>query len=214
LAIAHWVEAVNAKFDLATAAAHLVAGGVVAAPTETFYGLLADATNPRAVDTVLSLKPRDAGKGIGLLLPNRDSWSSVVAHIPPLAARLADEFWPGPLTIVLPAAANLDSRLTLGGAIGVRWGSASLATELAAAFSRPLTATSANPPGEPPAGLASDVEAAFGPQIAQGLLRVIPGTSPGGLASTVATVSDAGVKIVRAGAVSAEALARVVGTLI
>jgi L-threonylcarbamoyladenylate synthase len=205
---------VNVDFDLGVALAHLAAGGVVAAPTETFYGLLADATNPRAVDALLALKPRDAGKGIGLLLPNRESWISVVAHVPPLAARLADEFWPGPLTIALPAAANLDSRLTLAGSIGVRHGSSSLACALASAFGRPLTATSANPPGEPPAGLASDVEAAFPREIAQGALVVVPGSSPGGLASTVVTVSGTGAKIVRPGAVPAEALARAVGQLI
>lgn len=201
-------------FDLQAALSHLAAGGVIAAPTETFYGLLADATNPKAVDAVLELKPRDAGKGIGLLLPNRESWSSVVAHVPPLAAQLADAFWPGPLTLALPAAANLDTRLTLAGSIGVRLGSSSLACALASAFGRPLTATSANPPGEPPASLASDVEAAFAREIAQRALLVLPGTSPGGLASTVVTVSDAGAKIVRPGAVPAEALARVVGHLI
>jgi L-threonylcarbamoyladenylate synthase len=202
------------EFDLHAAVKHLAAGGVIAAPTETFYGLLADATNPHAIDALLELKPRDAGKGIGLLLPNRESWSTVVADIPELAATLADAFWPGPLTLALPAAANLDTRLTLAGSIGVRLGSASPASVLCTAFGRPLTATSANPPGEPPAGLASDVEAAFAREISQGLLRVLPGSSPGGLASTVVTVSDAGAKIVRPGPVSAEALGAVAGRLI
>jgi L-threonylcarbamoyladenylate synthase len=205
---------VTVDIGLQVALDHLAAGGVIAAPTETSYGLLADATNPRAVDAVLALKPRDAGKGIGLLLPNRERWQAVVAHIPRQAAVLADAFWPGPLTIVLPAAANLDTRLTLAGSIGVRLGSASPASALASAFGRPLTATSANPPGEAPAGLASDVEAAFAREIAAQALLVMPGTSPGGLASTVVTVSDAGAKIVRPGAVSAEALTRVVGALI
>jgi L-threonylcarbamoyladenylate synthase len=208
------LTAVASDFDLRAALDHLAAGGVIAAPTETFYGLLADATNPKAIDAVLALKPRDAGKGIGLLLPNRESWSSIVSDIPPLAATLADRFWPGPLTVVLPAAAHTDTRLTLGGAIGVRLAPASPAATLAAAFGRPLTATSANPPGEPPAGQASDVEAAFAAQIAQGSLLVVPGRSPGGLASTVVTVTGSTAKIARPGAVSADALAAVVGSLI
>jgi L-threonylcarbamoyladenylate synthase len=201
-------------FDLRAALDHLVAGGVIAAPTETFYGLLADATNPRAVDAVLALKPRDAGKGIGLLLPSRESWQSVVEEVPPLAARLADAFWPGPLTIALRSAANTDTRLTLAGSIGVRLAPSSPAATIAAAFGRPLTATSANPPGEPPAGLPSDVESAFAAPVEQGSLLVIPGRSPGGLASTVVTVSGNSAKIVRPGAVSADALAAVVGPLI
>lgn len=205
---------VDLDFDLQAAMAHLAKGGVIAAPTETFYGLLADATNPRAVDAVLALKPRDAGKGIGLILPNRDSWHTIVEEVPPLAAKLADAFWPGPLTIALRGSANTDTRLTLGGSIGVRLAPPSPAATLAAAFGFPLTATSANPPGEPPAALASDVEGAFAAQIAQGSLLVLPGRSPGGLASTVVTVSAAGAKIARPGAVPAEALAAVAGHLI
>jgi len=185
---------------------HLAAGKVVAAPTETFYGLLADASNSKAVDALLALKPRDAGKGIGLLLSDRASWHDVVLSVPPLANALADAFWPGPLTIVLAAAANTDSRLTLAGAIGVRLGASSVAAKLAQAFGRPLTATSANPPGEPPAGLASMVQAAFAEQIEGGLLLVIPGSSPGGLASTVVTVSDEAASVVRSGAVPTDAI--------
>jgi L-threonylcarbamoyladenylate synthase len=202
-------ERVDFERHCAVALAHLQRGGVVAAATETFFGLLADATSKSALDALFALKPREAGKAIGLLLPDRDGWLQVVQGVSPLAQALADEFWPGPLTLVLPAAANLDSRLVSEAGIGVRLAGGSDAALLAQRFGRPLTATSANPPGQPPAGLASEVEQAFSAQIAGGQLLVLPGRSPGGAASTVVTVRDGGVQIVRAGAIAARDIDRV-----
>ena len=69
----------------------------------------------------LSLKGRDASKGISLLLPSRDAWGSLVAEIPALANLLANRFWPGPLTMALTAREDLDPRLTVDGRVAVRW---------------------------------------------------------------------------------------------
>src|SRR5688572_24525841 len=100
----------------------LTAGGVVAAATETFFGLLADTRRPSAIDIVFALKGREASKGVALLLPNREAWSTLVTAFPPLALRLANHFWPGPLTLALPARPGIDPRLTEEGTVAARWG--------------------------------------------------------------------------------------------
>lgn len=187
------------------ALAWLARGGVVAAPTETFFGLIADATRAEAVTSVCALKPRPA-KGIPLILPSRDAWRSLVVEVPPLANRLADAFWPGALTIVLPARGSVDARLTLDGCIAARWPGASLAGDLARALDRPLTATSANAPGSPPAVEARAVRDQFADAIEIGELLVVDGRCPGGLPSTVVLVTGESFSVVRAGRITERAL--------
>jgi len=184
----------------------LESGAVVAAATESFFGLLADATSARALDALFSLKPRGAERGVGLILSGRESWSSLVTDVPPAARALADAFWPGALTIALPARPEVDPRLTVGGTIAVRDAGPSLARELALELGRPLTATSANLPGEPPARRAVDVEQAFAAAIQDGRLVVSPGESPGGAPSTLVTFQAGRIFLVREGAVSRAAL--------
>ncbi len=190
----------------------LEAGLVVAAATETFFGLLVDATRPSALDALLRVKPRGADKGIPLILPDAASWTTLVGAVPPAARVLATEFWPGALSIALPALPDLDPRVTLDGSVAVRVPSPCSAAELARAFGKPLTATSANLPGEPPATEATEVLRAFGPAVGSGALLVLPGVSPGGLPSTLVSVSADGARLVRAGRVPrtrvAEVLAR------
>ncbi len=180
-------------------------GGVVAAATESFFGLLADATNARAVDRLLSLKPRGADKGQPLLAPNVDVWAGLVLDVPPLAARLAHAFWPGGLTLVLPVRPGaVDERVTLDGTVAVRVPGASPARALVEAFGRPLTATSANSPGEPPARTVLDVSSYFPAAVERGELTVLPGVAPGGAVSTIVVVSGDDYRVVRSGAVSAD----------
>jgi L-threonylcarbamoyladenylate synthase len=185
-------------------------GGVVAAATETFFGLLADARRPTAIDRVLALKGRDANKGVALLLPERKAWAPLVTEIPPLAARLADAFWPGPLTIALPAEPGLDARLQLDGTIAVRWPGPSDAGRLTAAFGAPLTATSANIAGHPAAETEIHVEAAFPEAIARGELCVVSGRAPGGAPSTLVLLEGGRVKVLRQGQIRESDLAGVV----
>src|SRR5712691_7684765 len=99
--------------ELERALSVLSLGGVVAAATETFYGLLADPRLEGALDRLFALKGRAATHGVALLLPDRAAWSPLVSSVPELAARLADRFWPGPLTIALPARRELDRRVTV-----------------------------------------------------------------------------------------------------
>ncbi|MEO8902447.1 MAG: L-threonylcarbamoyladenylate synthase [Polyangiaceae bacterium] len=197
----------SAEFDLEPALAQLAAGRVVAIATESFFGLLADIANPSALDALFGLKPRGADKGVPIVLPERAAWELLVAgSIPTLAQAFADAFWPGGLSIALPAAASVALRVALDGSLAVRLPGASPAAELARRFGRPLSATSANLPGEPPAVASEAVSLTFARAIAQGALLVVPGKSPGGAPSTVVRVSEADYAVARVGAVPIAAL--------
>jgi L-threonylcarbamoyladenylate synthase len=180
----------------------LRAGGVVAAATETFFGLLADATSRAALDCLLLLKPRGTDKGIPLIVPSIEAWRELVGEPPPAAVRLAERFWPGPLTIAVVPAIPLDPRVALDGTVAVRLPGPSAAFDLVRAFKRPLTATSANPPGEPPAVDSSSVRSSFEPDVRAGRLFVVDGTSPLGKPSSVVVVGPSSVLVVREGAIA------------
>src|SRR4051812_2817239 len=188
--------------EIDSALAQLAAGKVVAAATESFFGFLADIGNPLAVEALFALKPRGADKGVPIILPARAAWSELVSGaIPRLAEAFADAHWPGGLSIALPAAPNVTPRVALDGSLAVRLPGASAAAELARRFGRPLSATSANLPGAPPATRSDAVEAAFPEAIARGALFVLSGESPGGAPSTVVRISEADYAVARVGAV-------------
>lgn len=185
-------------------------GGVVATATESFFGLLADATNPKAIDRLLSLKPRGADKGQPLMVPHAEAWSKLVEEVPPMADRLARAFWPGRMTIVLPVREGaVDPRVVLDGTIAVRVPGASPAARLVEAFGGALTATSANSPGEPPATNVAEIEAFFPDAVQSGALRVLAGVAPGGAVSTIVAIRGDRYHIVRHGAVALEDLRHV-----
>lgn len=186
-------------------------GRVVAAATESFFGLLADAESSRALEALARLKPRGLEKGIPLILPNRTAWTAWVEAPSPLAERLAAAFWPGPLTIALEARSRVDRRLTQDGRIGVRLPGPSLAAELAQRSGRTLTATSANLPGMPPATRDDQVERAFARAVADGELVVVPGSAPGGAPSTVVVVEHDALSVARAGAIPTDKIERALG---
>ena len=178
-------------------------GGVVACPTETSLGLLADARNEKALERVLELKGRPADMPIALLLP--DAWAvAEVALAPSDAARaLMQTYWPGPLTILLKAKPGLSPLLTRDGKVGVRVPGASPAADLVRAFGHPLTATSANRTGEPASLSADELPAA----LAEGLGGLVSGVSPGGAPSTLIDSTTAPMRIVRAGAIEIDTAA-------
>jgi L-threonylcarbamoyladenylate synthase len=175
---------------------------VVAAATETFFGLLAVAEDPLALDSLSRIKPRRPDKGVALILPDVSEWSRWVTAIPNVAALLASRFWPGPLSIALPAAPWVDRRLTVGGSVAVRVPGASVALELAQATGCALTATSANAPGDPPATTAAEVRASLGMTIEACRVVVVESTAPGGLSSTLVAVEPSGVSVLRSGPIS------------
>ena len=188
-------------------------GGVVAIATESYFGLLADIANPAAVEALFALKPRGADKGVPTILPDRSAWPALVAgSIPSLAQAFAAARWPGGLSIALAAAPTVSPRVALDGSLAVRVPGPSPAAELVRRFGRPLSATSANLPGAPPAVHSAAVEESFGDAIAQGVLLVVAGESPGGAPSTVVRVSEAEYAVARVGAVPVAALDEIAKT--
>lgn len=144
------------------AAAAIRDGEVVAIPTDTVYGLAADPFQPRAVERILRLKGRPEWKPILLLVESRRQVEALVARLPPAFERVAARYWPGPLTIVLPAAPSLGRWITAGtDTVAVRLPGSALTREIIRAARVPLTGTSANPSGRPPAQSAAQVREAF-----------------------------------------------------
>ncbi|MFW2389448.1 MAG: L-threonylcarbamoyladenylate synthase [Polyangiales bacterium] len=172
-------------------------GGVVACPTETWLGLLADARNEAAVQRVATLKGRPADMPIALLLPDARSVDDVAESPSPAARALMDAHWPGPLTILLVAKPGLSARLSRDGRVGVRVPGPSPAAELVRAFGGPLTATSANMTGEPPLRTVAELP----PELAAGLGGAVPGVSPGGAPSTLIDSTRTPMEILRPGAI-------------
>ena len=180
-------------------------GGIVAVPTETYYGLGVDPFNQQAVDRLLQLKGRGDGKPILVLIGKRAQLLMLVQNIPPVATVLMDAFWPGPLTILFAAHSSLPHNLTAGtGTVGVRLSSCRALVELLS-VAGPLTGTSANRAGGSPAQVAGQVQASLGDDID---LIVDAGPTPGGLPSTVVDARDA-VRVVREGAVTRQMLQNV-----
>jgi len=188
---------------IAGAADVLRRGGVVVYPTETLYGLGVDATNPLALGRLVVLKGREPGKPISVLVADETMLSELAAEVSPLARRLVRRFWPGPLTLVLPARPGVSDLLTGGtGTIGVRVSSHPVATALVVAVSRPVTSPSANPAGCAPPVTVDDARGYFGTTVDAYLDA---GRLPGEPASTVVDVRD-GLRVVREGAVPAAVL--------
>ena len=177
-------------------------GGVVAIPTDTLYGLAADATSPEAVNRVYEIKGRPANMPLPVLVSGWDqvgTVSNAKGRTLELARRLAERYWPGPLTIVLPAAPGLPARLTGGlDTIGVRMPDHEVPLALAGGIGKPITGTSANPSGGADITEASELRSTLG-----GMVDVIitSGVKPLGIASTIVAISDDGLTLLRPGAV-------------
>ncbi len=184
---------------IARAAALLRAGGIVAYPTETFYGLGALASRGDALARLAAAKLRPEGKPLPLIAADRAQVEAVGSLADSLAAKLAARFWPGPLTLLLPAAPGLHPAITAGGAtVGVRIPASEVARALAREAGGALVSTSANVSGEPPPSSAAALSAELVARI-DGVLD--GGPAPGGLPSTVVALERGGVRLVRAGAV-------------
>ena len=172
-------------------------------PTEGLYGLGADARSEAAVERLVAVRGREAGKPILVLVRDVAMAETVVAEVPDGARRLAARFWPGPLTLVLRARDGLPPALTAGtGTIGVRVPGHATAAALVAGLGGPVTAPSANLPGGEPPRRVDAARAFFGDAVA---VYVDGGELPGG-ASTVAAVEGERVRVLRAGPVTEAAL--------
>lgn len=135
----------------------LRAGGVIGFPTDTAYGLGADPFNEFAVRRIFEIKGRPESKPI-LVLVDSIEMAQHIATMSEVAESLARRFWPGPLTMILPALGTVPRIVTADtGTIGVRWPRAAFATKLVGALGIPITATSANKSGQPATGLPREV---------------------------------------------------------
>lgn len=137
-------------------------GSVVAIPTDTLYALAADPFQPAAVASVFRLKERAENKPILLLVRSIEQVEMLAARLPAAFERVAASFWPGPLTIVLPALARVPEQVTAGtGTVAVRMPGEALTRLLIEAARVPLTGTSANRSGQPAARSATEVRQQF-----------------------------------------------------
>jgi L-threonylcarbamoyladenylate synthase len=177
----------------------LRAGGLVAFPTETFYGLGARALDEAAVARVFHAKGRPAGKPLLVLVDSRAMVDRVAREVPERARRLMDRYWPGALTLVLHARSDLPAALTAGtGTIGVRLSGHPVARALVAAVGAPVTAPSANPHEDASPRTADEVIAGLGTRVD---LVLDGGPTPGGPASTVLDLTRTPAVLLRAGAI-------------
>jgi len=161
----------------------LLADRLVAVPTETFYALAAHPFRSPALERLFAVKGRPVGKPILLLVAGPEMLKEVAADIPAVALRLMARFWPGPLTLILPARPELPALLTGGtGTIGVRQPRREAALALIEGLGFPLTGTSANRSSRPPAATPAEVARELGGEVD---LILDDGPCPGGLPSTV-----------------------------
>ena len=184
---------------LADAVGALRAGRLVAFPTETFYGLGAAALTSAAVRRIIDVKGRPEGKPLLVLVDSIAMVERLAVEIPERARALMTRHWPGALTLVLAARAQVPAEVTAGsGTVGVRLSAHPVAQALVRALGQPITAPSANPSGLPPPTTAADVLGYF----PHGLELVLDGgATPGGAPSTVLDVTVEPPRVLRAGAV-------------
>jgi len=158
-------------------------GGLVMAPTETFYGILGDASSQTAVNRLLELKKRGFGKPVPLIAGSVEIVRAMAREIPDLFEPLVREFWPGPLTLVLEAAEGVPGGISAGtGTIGIRVPAPSLALDLTRYFRRALTATSANFEGKTAPRAVREIDPVLAGEVD---LVIDGGQTPGVLPSTV-----------------------------
>ena len=191
--------------DLWEAARMLHDGQVVGIPTETVYGLAADARNPQAVAQVFAAKGRPADNPLIVHIASMEQLTEIAAEVPPLAKRLAEQFWPGPLTMILPKQASIPE-ITSGGldTVGIRMPSHPVARALIRLSGVPIAAPSANISGYP-----SPTTAAHVMRDMQGKIAAVVDGGPCtvGVESTVISLEGADtVRILRPGYVTKEML--------
>ena len=189
--------------DLGEAAETLRAGGLVAFPTETVYGIAANAENPDAVSRLCRVKRRPKDKPLSIHVAGKDEVAKYVDRLPSMAKLLMDRFWPGPLTIILPG--NADQ------GVGIRFPANRIAQDLIRLAGVAIVMPSANRSGEPPAVEAAEVRRVF-----QGEIEMIIDGGPCQLRqpSTVIRVDDDSWEVLREGIITQEMIENLVCTTI
>lgn len=187
------VEALRQAADV------LRSGGIVAYPTDTFYGLAVDPRNEHAVSKLYRIKGRQVDKAIPLIAADIAQLEDVAGPLGALGARLARRFWPGPLSLLIPSWPGLSPSLLAGQTtVAVRVPASTLAAGLAAALGHPVTSTSANLSGRPPVADPDAVAEQVGAALD---ILLDGGHSPGGAPSTIVDATGDEPRLVREGAV-------------
>jgi len=184
--------------------AALRVGELVVYPTETFYGIGADPFSSSALARLFRVKEREPGRPVGLIAADAAMAFSVAREVPIDALRLADAFWPGPLTIVVPAREDVSPELAGPDGIGVRVSPNPVARALSAGLGRPITATSANLSGEAPANTLDEARAGLGEKVK---VYLEGGRLTASAPSTVIAVGGSGWRMIRVGAISEDQIA-------
>ncbi|HEY7878676.1 MAG TPA: L-threonylcarbamoyladenylate synthase [Gemmatimonadaceae bacterium] len=207
LAVPFWSPA-EIQHAIPATIAHLHARHVLAYPTETVYGF-GGAVDDQSVAALVQLKSRPPGKPFLILVASSDMVSRYDLRLTGYAARLAARHWPGPLTLVLPGGDRRVPDRLRGpeGGIAVRWTSHPSLARLLLAYGDPITSTSANRPGVPPAMRSREIEQQWADAIGRGALRVLDGgrltpSAP----STVVDCMGRRPRVIRPGAISSATL--------
>jgi L-threonylcarbamoyladenylate synthase len=199
-------EPVAQIFRIDDGIAALRGGALVVYPTETFYGIGADPFSPAALKRLFEVKPRDPERPVGLIAADTAMAFSVASKVPVDARRLADAFWPGPLTLVVPARADIAPELVGPGGVGVRVSPNPVARALAGGLGRPITATSANVSGQPPASTLVEARRTFGAKVE---VYLEGGKLMAAAPSTVVAFDGGEWRMIRVGAISVDQIAAV-----
>jgi len=187
----------------------LDAGGVIAFPTDTFYGLGADPADEAALVRVFAAKGRPPGKPLLVLVASPGQAAELAETSTPAAEKLIPAFWPGPLTLVFKARKGLPEILTAGtGTVGLRQPGNDFTLRLLRALGRPLTATSANKSGQPSPRTAGEAAALLDGGVD---LVVDAGPTPGGRESTLLDLTVSPPRLLREGAVSRQRIEQALG---
>ena len=192
------VPSTNCRIQIQEAVGYLRAGGVIVSPTDTLYGLVADAFSTPALRRVFAIKGRQADLALPVLVASLDQARQVVREFSEIGRRLAERFWPGPLTLVFSRSLGLPDLLSGGrDTVAVRmpdhWVPLSLAKELG----RPITGTSANLSGGGDLLTLDEVAATLGREVDY-IIKC--GPAPSGVASTVVDVTNGEARLLRQGA--------------
>ena len=187
-------------------------GGVVAYPTDTVYGLGACMMDTKAVDRIFQVKGRPKGMALPVLLADRLQIAEIVTSVSPAAKRLADEFFPGALTIILPKSAVVPDIITGGGrTVAFRIPNHPVPLSLIKGLGKPIVGTSANLSGHPSTLTAEEVRFQIGDKID---MVIDGGKCPGGIESTVIDLSGEKPVVRRQGAISIERLRQILPDII
>lgn len=185
------------------AAADARAGNLIVIPTDTLYGVACDAFNPEAVRAIYAAKQRPYSKPIPILLADSSDLHRVVRSVPPLAQAFINQYWPGPLTILLPKHPDLPAEISYNDSVAVRIPDNQVGRDIIRAAGGAMAVTSANLTGQEPAETAPDAVE----KLAGWVTAVVDdGPSPHGAASTILDCTGAELKILREGPISAHTL--------